>query len=115
MLANLTASLTHVRDGSIKANTRSTATPNLPTTDEAGLPGFYVTPWIGLLARKGTPKNVIAKLNSAVVSALADPTTRIRLTDLGMEIFWVWADYEIFTMSINCPRERTRRSDDRGD
>ena len=55
--------------------------------DQAGLPGFYATLWLGLWAPKGTPKDVTAKLNSGVVSALADPTARKRLGDLGMEIF----------------------------
>ena len=92
MLLNLTPSLPHVRAGSIKAfavaaNTRSAAAPEIPTVDQAGLPGFYVRAWLGLWAPKGTPKDVIAKLNSAVVSALADPAVRTRLSDLGMEIF----------------------------
>jgi len=92
MLLNLTPSLPHVRAGSIKAfavaaNTRSAAAPEIPTVDQSGLPGFYVTAWLGLWAPKGTPKDVIAKLNSAVVSALADPAVRTRLSDLGMEIF----------------------------
>ena len=88
----MTTSLPHIRDGSIKAlavmaNTRSAAAPEIQTVDEAGLPGFYVTLWLGLWAPKATPKDVIAKLNSAVVSALADPAVRTRLSDLGMEIF----------------------------
>ena len=88
----MTTSLPHIRDGSIKtfavmANTRSAAAPEIPTVDQAGLPGFYVTLWLGLWAPKDTPKDVIAKLNSAVVSALADPAVRTRLSDLGMEIF----------------------------
>jgi tripartite-type tricarboxylate transporter receptor subunit TctC len=92
MLLNLTNSLPYIRDGSIKAfavmaNTRSAAAPEIPTVDQAGLPGFYATLWLGLWAPKGTPKDVIAKLNSGVVSALADPTARKRLGDLGMEIF----------------------------
>jgi tripartite-type tricarboxylate transporter receptor subunit TctC len=92
MLLNLTNSLPYIRDGSIKAfavmaNTRSAATPEIPTVDQAGLPGFYVTLWLGLWAPKGTPKDVTAKLNSTVVSALADPTVRTRLSELGMEIF----------------------------
>ena len=56
--------------------------------DDAGLPGFYVTGnWIGVWARKGTPQNAIAKLNAATVTALADPMVRMRITDLGFEIF----------------------------
>jgi tripartite-type tricarboxylate transporter receptor subunit TctC len=82
MLVTLTTSLPYVRAGNIKAfavaaNTRSAAAPEIPTVDEAGLPGFYVKGWCGLWAPKGTPKDVIAKLsNSAVVSALADPAVR---------------------------------------
>ena len=53
--------------------------------DEAGLPGFYVSLWHALWAPKGTPKEVVAKLNSSVVSALADPAVRHRLADLGQE------------------------------
>jgi tripartite-type tricarboxylate transporter receptor subunit TctC len=92
IIANLTTSLPQVRDGNIKAfavtaKTRSAAAPDIPTADEAGLPGFYVTTWLGLWAPKGTPKDVIAKLNSAAVTAFADPSVRPRLTDLGMEIF----------------------------
>jgi tripartite-type tricarboxylate transporter receptor subunit TctC len=63
------------------------AAPEIPTVDEAGLPGFYVTFWVGLWAPKGTPKDVIAKLNSAAVTALADPTVSALLTDLGFEIY----------------------------
>jgi putative tryptophan/tyrosine transport system substrate-binding protein len=92
MVVNLAISLPRVRDGTIKAfavatKTRSAAAPEIPTTDEAGLPGFQVTPWIGLWAPRGTPKDVIAKLNSAAVTALANTTVRTRLADLGMEIF----------------------------
>jgi tripartite-type tricarboxylate transporter receptor subunit TctC len=92
MLLNLTNALPYIRNGSIKAfaimaNRHSAAAPEIPTVDQAGLPGFYVTLWLGLWAPKGTPNAVIAKLNSAVVSALADPAVRTRLGDLGMEIF----------------------------
>jgi tripartite-type tricarboxylate transporter receptor subunit TctC len=92
MIVNLTTSLPQVRDGNIKAfavaaKTRLSAAPDIPTADEAGLPGFYVTGWLGLWAPKGTPKDVISKLNFAAVTALADPTVRTPLADLGMEIF----------------------------
>jgi len=53
--------------------------------DEAGLPGFYVSAWSALWAPKGTPKNVIAKLNAAVVNAFNDPGVRQRLADIGQE------------------------------
>jgi tripartite-type tricarboxylate transporter receptor subunit TctC len=55
--------------------------------DEAGLPGFYFSEWWGLWAPKRTPKNIIAKLNAAVVDALADQAVGQRLADLGGEIF----------------------------
>ncbi len=60
--------------------------PEIPTVDEAGLPGLYVSAWAGLWAPKGTPKDVIARLNSAAVSALDDAAARRRIADLGFEI-----------------------------
>jgi tripartite-type tricarboxylate transporter receptor subunit TctC len=84
-------SLPHVRGGRIKAyavtaKTRLASAPEIPTVDEAGLPRFYVSVWTGLWAPKGTPKNIIAKLNEAVVYALADPEVQQRFGDLGLEI-----------------------------
>jgi tripartite-type tricarboxylate transporter receptor subunit TctC len=75
-------SLPHVRGGKIKAyavtaTTRLPSAPEIPTVDEAGLPGFHVSIWAGMWAPKGTPKNIIAKLNNAVVNALADPSASI--------------------------------------
>jgi tripartite-type tricarboxylate transporter receptor subunit TctC len=80
-----------VRAGSIKAyavadKTRLTAAPEIPTVDEAGLPGFYSSIWFGLWAPARTPKEIIAKLNTAVVDALADPTVRARIGALGQDI-----------------------------
>jgi tripartite-type tricarboxylate transporter receptor subunit TctC len=80
-----------VRAGSIKAyavadKTRLTAAPEIPTVDEAGLPGFYSSIWFGLWAPARTPKEIIAKLNTAVVDALADPTVRARVAALGQDI-----------------------------
>jgi tripartite-type tricarboxylate transporter receptor subunit TctC len=63
------------------------AAPELPTTDEAGLPGFYFSFWHALWVPKGTPKDIIDKLNGAVVSSLADPAIRQKLVDLSQEIF----------------------------
>ncbi len=54
--------------------------------DETGLPEFYISVWHGLWAPKGTPKAIIAKLNTAVVDALANPTVQNRLADLGQEL-----------------------------
>ena len=60
--------------------------PEVPTVDEAGMPGLHFPFWHGLWAPKGTPKPVIAKLQAAVVEALANPTVQKRFSDLGMEI-----------------------------
>lgn len=70
----------------VTAKTRIAAAPDIPTVDEAGLPNFYMAVWHGIWAPKGTPKEVIAKLNSAIVESLADPAVRKRLADLGQEI-----------------------------
>ena len=91
MVDQLSNSLPQVRAGRIKgyaitAKERSAAAPDMPTVDEAGLPGLYISIWYGIWAPKGTPKEVITRLNAAVVDALADPATRQRLSDLGMEI-----------------------------
>ena len=82
----------HVKSGLIKAyaiagKIRSPAVPDIPTVDEAGLPGFYFGFWHALWVPKGTPKDVVAKLNSAVATALADPATRKRLVDIGQELY----------------------------
>jgi tripartite-type tricarboxylate transporter receptor subunit TctC len=84
-------SLPHVRGGKIKAyavtaNTRLASAPEIPTVDEAGLPGFYISVWSGMWVPKGTPKDVVAKLNTAVVDALIHPTVRQQLADLGQEV-----------------------------
>ena len=77
-----------VQAGSIKAyaiatDTRSPALPDVPTSAEAGMPDFKVTAWNALFAPKGTPKDIVAKLNDALVKALSDDATRKRLLDLG--------------------------------
>jgi tripartite-type tricarboxylate transporter receptor subunit TctC len=84
-------SLPHVRGGKIKAyavtsDKRLAVAPDIPTVDEMGLPGLHIAVWHGFWVPKGTPKDVIAKLNAAVVEALADPDVRQRLVDLGQEI-----------------------------
>jgi tripartite-type tricarboxylate transporter receptor subunit TctC len=60
--------------------------PEIPTADEAGLPGFQVSVWNGFWAPKGTPQAVITRINAAVVDALAEPELRSRLIDLAYEI-----------------------------
>jgi tripartite-type tricarboxylate transporter receptor subunit TctC len=77
--------------GTIKAfavtsKERLPSAPDVPTVDEAGLPGLYVSVWHGLWAPKGTPADVIAKLNGAVVKSLAEPGTREKLAALGQDI-----------------------------
>jgi tripartite-type tricarboxylate transporter receptor subunit TctC len=84
------SALAQVRAGTIKAyavtaKNRLAVAPEIPTVDEAGLPGLYVSFWHALYAPRGTPKDVITKLNAAVVEALADPRVRQRLSDLGNE------------------------------
>jgi tripartite-type tricarboxylate transporter receptor subunit TctC len=85
-------SLPHVQSGDLKAyavtaKDRIAVAPNIPTTDEAGLPGFYFSFWHAMWAPKATPKPIIAKLNAAIVAALADPDTRKKLTDLAQVIY----------------------------
>jgi tripartite-type tricarboxylate transporter receptor subunit TctC len=84
-------SLPQVRAGKIRpyavtAKTRLAAAPDIPTVDEAGMPGFYMAVWHGIWAPKGTPQPVIAKLNAALVETLADAGVRAKLGDLGQEI-----------------------------
>jgi len=86
------AALPQVHAGTIKAygvtaKTRLVSAPDIPTLDEAGLPGFDISLWHGLWVPKGTPKNMVAKLNAAVIDAFVAPTVRARLADLGQEIF----------------------------
>jgi tripartite-type tricarboxylate transporter receptor subunit TctC len=83
--------LSQVRAGKIRAyavtaDRRLSVAPDIPAADEAGVPGLHVSTWSGLWAPKDTPKNAIAKVNAAVVSALADPGVRQRLAEAGQEI-----------------------------
>jgi tripartite-type tricarboxylate transporter receptor subunit TctC len=91
LFGQVSSALPFVRSGRIKAlavtsATRLRALPEVPTVDEAGLPGFYTSQWFGLWAPKGTPQEVVRKLNSAVVETLADPAIRSRLEELGSVI-----------------------------
>jgi tripartite-type tricarboxylate transporter receptor subunit TctC len=84
-------SLPQIRAGTVKAyavmaKQRAAAAPEIPTVDEAGLPGVYMSSWYGVWSPKGTPPDVIGKLNSAVTAALSDAKTRERIADLGQEI-----------------------------
>jgi tripartite-type tricarboxylate transporter receptor subunit TctC len=84
-------SISQVRAGTIRAyavtdDKRVESAPDIPTTDEAGLPGFHMTLWSGLWVAKDTPKPIIAQLNGAAVDALNDPTVRTKLENLGLQM-----------------------------
>lgn len=92
MIDPTSSALPLVRGGNAKAyavtdKTRLAVAPEIPTVDEAGLPGFHFTNWFSLYAPRGTPHDAIAKLNVAVVESLADETVRQRLANLGLEIY----------------------------
>jgi len=91
-LFQVSAYVEQLRAGQIKAYTvlskhRMAAAPDIPTVDEAGIPGFYATIWHAIWAPKGTPKDIVAKLNAAVMQALADPGVARRFADLGQDIW----------------------------
>jgi tripartite-type tricarboxylate transporter receptor subunit TctC len=91
MMPQAAIALPQARAGKIRAyavtgKTRMPDAPDIPTVDEAGVPGLHISSWHGLWLPKGTPKAVIARLNAAVVDALADPAVRQRLAEIGQEI-----------------------------
>jgi tripartite-type tricarboxylate transporter receptor subunit TctC len=91
VISDPVTALPQVRAGTIKAigvttKARLRSALDIPTLDEAGLPGFDISQWHGLWLPKGTPKNITAKVNAAVMDTLADPTVRARLADLEQEI-----------------------------
>ncbi|NEU94763.1 tripartite tricarboxylate transporter substrate binding protein BugD [Bradyrhizobium uaiense] len=84
-------SINQVRAGNIRAyavtdSKRVANAPEVPTVDEAGLPGFHMTLWSGLWVPKGTPKEIVAKLNAAAVAAMADPAVQKQLENLGLQM-----------------------------
>ena len=90
-IANPATALPHVQAGSIKAfavtaKNRLAVAPDIPSVDEAGLPGLYFSLWAGLFAPRGTPSDIIGKLNSAAVNTLGDPILRQKLAEQGFEI-----------------------------
>ena len=92
MISQAAGALPQIRAGTVKAyavmaKSRLALAPAIPTVDEAGVPGLYVSPWFGVFVPKGTTKTIISKLNASLVDALADPTVRSRFADLGLEIF----------------------------
>jgi len=87
----LSNSINQVRAGNIRGyavtdTKRAGSASDIPTTDEAGLPGFHMTLWSGLWAPKGTPRDIVAKLNAAAVDALNDPAVRAQLEKLGLQM-----------------------------
>ena len=91
LLVQGAVALPQVRAGTIKALAelspqRSPSMPDIASADESGVPGLYIAGWFGLFAPKGTPANAIAKLNAAMVVALADPKVRERFAGLGLDI-----------------------------
>jgi tripartite-type tricarboxylate transporter receptor subunit TctC len=91
MIVDPITCIPQLRAGRIKvfavmAKSRTTNAPDIPTVDEAGSPDLHIAPWQAIWVPKGTPNNIITKLNEAVVNALADPTTRRKFADQGYEI-----------------------------
>jgi tripartite-type tricarboxylate transporter receptor subunit TctC len=91
LVVQAAVALPQVQGGTIKAianlsPSRSPALPDIPTSDEGGVPGLYMSGWFGFFAPKGTPKDVVAKLNGAMVQVLADPAVRARFTQLGLDV-----------------------------
>jgi tripartite-type tricarboxylate transporter receptor subunit TctC len=92
MITDPVTSMPQMRGGTIKihavaAAARPPSAPELPTTDEAGLPGYHVALWHGLWMPAATPKPIIAKLNAAVMDALAEPAVRAKFAELGQQIY----------------------------
>jgi tripartite-type tricarboxylate transporter receptor subunit TctC len=91
MLLQAAAALPQARAGKVKilANLsprRSPVVPNVPTSDEGGIPGLYAAGWFALFGPRGMPKEVVAKLNAAMMAALAEPRVRERFAELGLEV-----------------------------
>ncbi len=91
LMVQAAIAMPQVRGGTVKALAnlapkRSPVVPDVPTVDEAGVPGIHLPGWFGFFAPKGTPKDVVAKLNAALVEALADPAIRAKFADMGLDI-----------------------------
>src|SRR5207247_10023147 len=84
-------SIQQVRAGNIRAYAitdakRVESAADIPTVDEAGLPGFHMTLWSGMWVPKGTPPDIVARLNAAAVDALNDPAVRKQLENIGLQM-----------------------------
>jgi tripartite-type tricarboxylate transporter receptor subunit TctC len=91
LMVQAAVALPQVRAGKIRAMAvlqpqRSPVVEGVPSVDEAGVPGLYLPGWFGFFAPKGTPKDVIARLNAAMMEALADPAVRARFAESGLDI-----------------------------
>jgi tripartite-type tricarboxylate transporter receptor subunit TctC len=75
-----------IRPYAVTDDKRVQSLPDVPTTDEAGLKGFYMTLWSGLWLPKGTPKEIVTRINAAAVAAMKDPAVRKKFEDLGLEV-----------------------------
>jgi tripartite-type tricarboxylate transporter receptor subunit TctC len=87
----LSNSINQVRAGTIRGyavtdTKRAESAADIPTADEAGLPGFHMTLWSGMWVPKGTPKQIVTRLNAAAVEALNDPSVRKQLENLGLQM-----------------------------
>jgi tripartite-type tricarboxylate transporter receptor subunit TctC len=91
MVDQTSNSINQVRAGTIRAyavtaEKRLESAPDIPTTDEAGLPGFHMQLWSGFWLPKGTPRDIVMKINAAAVAAMNDPAVRKKFFDLGLEM-----------------------------
>jgi tripartite-type tricarboxylate transporter receptor subunit TctC len=91
MVVQAAVTLPQARAGTVKilanlAPARSPVVPGVPTSDESGIPGLYASGWFGLFAPRATPREIVARLNAAMMDALADPNVRTRFADLGLDV-----------------------------
>ena len=91
MVVQAAVTLPQARAGTVKilANlspSRSSVIPTIPTSAESGIPGLYASGWFGLFGPRGMPREVVMKLNAAMVAALAEPKVKERFTDLGLDV-----------------------------
>jgi tripartite-type tricarboxylate transporter receptor subunit TctC len=90
LFSGVPQALAHVQGGRLRAlgvttSTRAAVLPNVPTIAEAGVPGYQVTVWYGVLATGRTPKPVLEKLNTGFVQAIQSPEVRLQLAAMGLE------------------------------